>query len=518
MNTKLRFKLIGILIILSLTGLIIFQGYWLKGLYDSLYTQMKINVEDAMRMADYKELFIRMIEFKKYGKEKYALYFGSSADSASLASGKDGITAINEHPDNTLQILFRAEEDEPQKDPEILLSNYLEQINRIENVVPLVLHNILDPIKAVSFHMYDSLLNIELKARNIDSRYHINLVYQADKNTTILQVLSKNHPGMPNDTTAAALDWPNAIHFDYQIPYNPTYHEMADIATLANTDGDPLLSNPFSYRLYLKSPARVVLKQMSGILASSFLLLILILIAFVYLLRTILKQKTVEELKSDFTNNMTHELKTPISISFAAVDSLLNFDSSLNTKQQKYLSIVKDQLTHLTGLVEQILSLSIENRTSFRLRPENINLNEIISSLIEQYSLKTDKNVIFDKNIADDILLVTDRTHLYNMLGNLIDNALKYSDKNPTLISLSIEKTTEEIWLTVTDNGPGISHTHINHIFDKFYRIPRGNLHDVKGHGLGLYYIKDMMEKQGGRVSVRSQINKGSSFTLHFKL
>ena len=143
--------------------------------------------------------------------------------------------------------------------------------------------------------------------------------------------------------------WKNPVHFDY-----PLHNEST-----------------LQYRLFLKSPASVILTQMKGILISSFLLLLLIICAFIYLLRTILKQKTVEELKTDFTNNMTHELKTPISVSYAAVDALLNFSDPVNEKQKKYLTIVKDQLIHLTGLVEQILTLAVENRSTLPLAPRN---------------------------------------------------------------------------------------------------------------------------------------------------
>ena len=288
---------------------------------------------------------------------------------------------------------------------------------------------------------------------------------------------------------------PAPVHFDY-----PLHNEST-----------------LQYRLFLKSPASVILTQMKGILISSFLLLLLIICAFIYLLRTILKQKTVEELKTDFTNNMTHELKTPISVSYAAVDALLNFSDPVNEKQKKYLTIVKDQLIHLTGLVEQILTLAVENRSTFRLRPETISLNELVNSLIEQYKLKASKPVEFTCSIPEDIELVADRTHLYNMLSNLIDNAIKYADKEPCRIEATARQDDHETTISITDNGPGISEANQRQIFDKFFRVPSGNIHNVKGYGLGLYYVKDMMGKHGGTARVESVPGKGSTFTLHFK-
>ncbi len=256
---------------------------------------------------------------------------------------------------------------------------------------------------------------------------------------------------------------------------------------------------------------------MKGILISSFLLLLLIICAFICLLRTILKQKTVEELKTDFTNNMTHELKTPISVSYAAIDALLNFSDPVGGKQRKYLTIVKEQLIHLTGLVEQILALAVENRSTFRLRPETISLNELMNSLIEQYKLKASKPVEFTCPIPEDIELVADRTHLYNMLSNLIDNAIKYADKEPCRIEVAARQDDRETTISITDNGPGISEANQRHVFDKFFRVPNGNIHNVKGYGLGLYYVKDMMDKHGGVAQVESLPGKGSTFTLRFK-
>ena len=214
---------------------------------------------------------------------------------------------------------------------------------------------------------------------------------------------------------------------------------------------------------------------------------------------------------------MTHELKTPISVAYAANDVLLNYDTHVSEKQKKYLGIVREQLTQLTGLVEQILTLSVENRNTFRLKQESICVADMIAPLIEQHKLKAEKQVDITTNIPENIAVFADRTHFYNILGNLIDNAVKYSGDKPAEISVSAEMQPNEIRVSVTDNGIGISDTNLQHIFDKFYRVPSGNLHNVKGFGLGLYYVKDMMSKHGGSVTVKSQPGKGTTFTLHFK-
>ena len=237
----------------------------------------------------------------------------------------------------------------------------------------------------------------------------------------------------------------------------------------------------------------------------------------VIMLKNVTEFQELDTAKTTFISTVSHELKTPISVSYAAVDALLNFSDPVNEKQKKYLTIVKDQLIHLTGLVEQILTLAVENRSTFRLRPETISLNELVNSLIEQYKLKASKPVEFTYSIPEDIELVADRTHLYNMLSNLIDNAIKYADKEPCRIEATARQDDHETTISITDNGPGISEANQRQIFDKFFRVPSGNIHNVKGYGLGLYYVKDMMGKHGGTARVESVPGKGSTFTLHFK-
>jgi len=492
MNIRLRFKLIALLIALSLAGLLVFQGYWLKGLYDTLYKQMEINIEEAMKIADYKELFLRIRAIKKeqgaLGPQTQEIYFNSEADSSNqhTMSGQSSLLP-KEQPTSHLELRIDYGDEEDFSSIDSTLTDYLYVIGEVEDMVQQAMHANIDSIKPIDFKTYNKLLTSELEARNIVTEHEL---------VTIYKPINEHEKGwMHLEKPERFTTWKNPVHFDY-----PLHNE----STLL-------------YRLFLKSPTSVILTQMKGILISSFLLLLLITCAFIYLLRTILKQKTVEELKTDFTNNMTHELKTPISVSYAAVDALLNFSDPVNEKQKKYLTIVKDQLIHLTGLVEQILTLAVENRSTFRLRPETISLNELVNSLIEQYKLKASKPVEFTCSIPEDIELVADRTHLYNMLSNLIDNAIKYADKEPCRIEATARQDDHETTISITDNGPGISEANQRQIFDKFFRVPSGNIHNVKGYGLGLYYVKDMMGKHGGTARVESVPGKGSTFTLHFK-
>lgn len=438
MKTKLRFKIIAALICLSLAALLFSQGYWLKGLYDSTWVQVNANIQDAMRMADYKEVFIRMDSLTNQNS------YGTLTSEIKLS--KD---STEEASQNGLMDTFSIKtEKNPFQYNEAAksLKEYLNLLTTLEGQIQQALHVKLDSLMPVNYALYDSLLVSELKQHNIFVPYKLEVIQVKDSIPGIVKTF------LPDGTPIN-----KGLQFSYPISTQPEEY----------------------YLLTLETPSHVVFGQMGGILISSVLLVILILIAFVYLLYTILRQKTVEELKTDFTNNMTHELKTPISVAYAANDVLLNYDNNANEKQKKYLSIIREQLTQLSGLVEQILTLSVENRSSFRLKQESIRIAEIIPPLIEQHKLKADKPIHITTYIPETIAVFADRTHFYNILGNLIDNAVKYAGDKPADISVRAEMLPEEIRISVSDNGIGISEANQQQIFEKFYRVPCGNLHNV---------------------------------------
>lgn len=477
MNTRLRFKIITLLISISLLGLLTSQGYWLAGLYKSTLEKTEETIQDAMRIADYKEMFIRINQVKKEPAEQeqvYSAHFSANigyTDDSDIAD-KDSITS----PDTT-QV----------KDPFQPLQEYLEVLEQLESLAQSAMHQKIDSIAPIDYAQYDSLLTLELNERDILTPHKLEIIKVEKEEPFVLKSFN---------TAKETSQWKGAAQYKYPITTDMEYY----------------------YLLYISSPQQVVFRQMAGILISSSLLVLTILIAFVYLIYTILRQKTVEELKTDFTNNMTHELKTPISVAFAANDVLLNYSEPVSEKQQKYLHIVQEQLTHLSGLVEQILTLSVENRSTFRLKPEPIAVAELLQPLVEQQKLKAVEPLNITTDIPAGLTLTADRTHLYNMVGNLVENAIKYSGEKPCRISIKAVQLSDEICLSVSDNGIGISDANQKRIFDKFFRVPSGNLHNVKGYGLGLYYVKDMMEKHGGSIHVKSLTGKGSTFTLHFKI
>lgn len=264
------------------------------------------------------------------------------------------------------------------------------------------------------------------------------------------------------------------------------------------------------YVAYYSSPHGYIIRQMSGIVISTVSLIVIITVALWYLFHTISRLRTVEEMKDDFVSNMTHELKTPIAIAYSANDALLNYDTA-NDPQKKvtYLNIANKQLKRLGELVESILSMSMERRKTMKLKRETILLRPFIEEIAAAQRMRGDKRITVNVDVDENISIEADKTHLSNILNNLIDNAIKYSGDS---VAINISGNEKEI--SVADNGIGIPAKSIPYLFNKFYRVPHGNRQDVRGYGIGLYYVKSILDKMKWSIDVRSKERVGSIFTI----
>ncbi len=266
------------------------------------------------------------------------------------------------------------------------------------------------------------------------------------------------------------------------------------------------------YKAYMTPLTRHIISEMSGVIVTIFLLMVAFTIAFWYLFRTVSRLRTIEEMKDDFVSNMTHELKTPIAIAYSANDALLNYDTA-NDPQKKvtYLNIANKQLKRLGELVENILAMSMERRKTMKLKPEEIQLHPFVEEIAAAQRMRSDKDISINVNVADNIVVEADKTHLANVLNNLIDNAIKYSGDSVEITIMGDNKN-----LSVNDNGIGIPSKSIPYLFNKFYRVPHGNRQDVRGYGIGLYYVKSILDKMGWAIEVKSTEGEGSVFTIKF--
>ncbi len=270
-----------------------------------------------------------------------------------------------------------------------------------------------------------------------------------------------------------------------------------------------------TYELYCEPLSNSVLKGMAGVLLMSVGILLILALVFYLMMRALRKQRELDEMKSDFTSNMTHELKTPIAVAYAANDAMLVYGLDKNPdKREEYLKVTRESLEKLNGMVEQILSMSMENRERLALRIERTEWLPLLESVAAQTRLSAGKPCDIKVEVSPESLSADiDAALMSSVLATILDNAVKYSIDHADIRIAAEEKDGRTI-ISVSDKGIGISPDKQAHIFEKFYRVPTGNIHNVKGYGIGLYFAKTIVEKHGGRISVHSEPGKGSTFSI----
>ena len=316
---------------------------------------------------------------------------------------------------------------------------------------------------------------------------------------------------------------PNLMELDALQPYYAEVlsNEAGDSRVVITRGERPALNNPMTtvvpiddYGLYsllvsIEIPFKVFLGRMWGLIASSVAIIILLAGVLIYLVRTMFRQKTLEEMRRDFTHNITHELKTPISVAVTATDALRNFSADANPdRRSRYLEIVETQLTQLSTMVEHILSVSVEGR-EYKYNPTVVYLQEIISVLTQGAGMNT---TVFNIDCAEDIKIMADEFHIKNLLATVIDNAVKYS--TDPIVDIRVSDESGNVTIEIEDNGCGIAKEHLSHVFEKFYRVPTGDIHTVRGYGLGLYYAKQVAELHKGTISMNSRVGKGTTVII----
>ena len=252
--------------------------------------------------------------------------------------------------------------------------------------------------------------------------------------------------------------------------------------------------------------------EMSESLVISTLVIFIVFLILSYSITIILKQKKLSEIKNDFINNMTHELKTPISTISISSEVLLSQSISEHPKKiSEYAAIIKQENKRLELLVEKVLQTAQLSESEFTLQKEEGNIHEIIQKCVQSFGIiiNTANGSLKTNFQATDAIIRMDKTHLINVISNLIDNAVKYSSNAPSIVIYS-SNIDNGIKVIVEDKGKGMSNEECKLIFDQFYRVPTGSVHDVKGFGIGLFYVKRILSKHGGKIEVKSEINKGT--------
>ncbi len=344
----------------------------------------------------------------------------------------------------------------------------------------------------------DSLLRTELHQKGVYAEYTMR-IYAAQKEDNITAANKSPTP-------------PNRYRRHGFVNLDPDKHIFR-----INLSPNNVFVTPLYLTVQFPDEQNYLLRTMWLTLSISAIIILSLVIAFFYTINTIRKQKKYTDIKNDFISNMTHEFKTPISTIALAGEMLSDTTvSKTPEKLERFTKMIRDENKRLGVLVESILQTAVLDKGDFKLQRTEFDLHEVIQSAIEKIHLQVDqKNGKLNADLsAKKSIILADKVHITNIIFNLLDNALKYSKELPN-ITVSTENISHGILLSVKDDGIGISKENAKKIFDQFYRVSTGNVHNIKGFGLGLSYVKAIVIKHGGQISVESELNKGSTFKIY---
>ena len=306
----------------------------------------------------------------------------------------------------------------------------------------------------------------------------------------------------------------------FVIPPRVNYRELLNKGYVFALTQDTKRSTTHFFVLFFPSERAYYMRNMKPILLPIIVILLLITFLIALMILSLTQQKINEDVKNDFINNITHEFKTPISTISLACSAMEDPVIRENIPMMMdYVSIVQTENNRLKKMVDNILQLARLKRGQLQFRLEKIDVHELLRSIVANITLQVTSNhgSITTHLDAPVSTIIGDPTHIESVLVNLIENALKYSPNQPTIV-ISTRNEKKFLVVSIKDNGIGISKKNIRHIFDEFYRVPKGNVHDVKGYGIGLHYVKKIIQKHSGMIKVESELNQGSVFSIYLPL
>jgi len=293
------------------------------------------------------------------------------------------------------------------------------------------------------------------------------------------------------------------------------YCEMGEQTETKEKTEELATLDDLEYYFVVRFPSResFLLSNMNMTLAFAAIAIVSVLF-FMYSIWVIVKQKRLSELQRDFINNMTHEFKTPISSIKIAADVLAKDETILdNSRLSNYSKIIIDQNKRLNDQVEKVLNIARLEKDNLKLKKENFDLVAELKSILENEKIKLNEGQLTYDLPTDEIIIEADKLHFINVITNIIDNAVKYSKDEPEVHLILIRKN-NKVRIKIADKGIGIPKEQTKEVFDKFYRVSTGDIHDVKGFGLGLFYVKNISQAHGWLPKLESEMGKGTTFTL----
>lgn len=539
MNKK-KIQIVIIFSVLALIGSIFIQYYWISMLYDQNKFLFDQRVNRALQFT------VNAIEKQEH------LYH--------IKNRKLVIPNFNGQSfDLELEELINLEHEKEINRQEILIRGTFDSVNRGVIVIADDDHD-----GNIEFVNVENNWNFKSDADNIETTVHIKIendsVIQHFEATadSLIQILEYKTTALKEErnnieTTIDQLVWEMdewSKPFGDSIPHAlmddilfrsleefklPTEYEFAIIDSLddeivlfrteefmEDSDVETYSSNLNPYELIPRQRSIALQVSHSHLfaplttpIALSIAFTLMLAIGLILIIKNLLHHRKVSEVQSDFINNMTHEFKTPIATISLASDSILNPIILKNQEKVSYFTgMIKKENKRMNRLVEKILQMARLENKELKLDKQYLKVHEILHAIVEnsQVKLKDEGNISICLNAEQDEILA-DHVHFTNVIYNLLDNAIKYSD-TPVDINISTASTKNHLSIIIKDHGKGMNKKELQHIFDRFYRIEAGNVHNVKGYGLGLTYVKAIVEKHHGSIHVKSELNIGSSFEI----
>ncbi|WP_121665567.1 sensor histidine kinase [Mesonia aquimarina] len=521
MNKKL-FLLLILLMSLSLIGIIFVQGYWIKNTVESNEEQFSfnakqilINVADQIEKQEIDKYYVQyatladsskptsarlseLFQIKQDQLTNETFFYSNSIlqedyklNSSFLSGNKDSID-FKKITNKEVKVTRILRNDQPDAPNNLSAEEKFQRISRLEEEEKYLL---LDAIKekAADLPIYKridttsikTLIDAQLSARDIKSDYEY---------------------GIYSDFLATKVK-----------------SEDFELKNTATTYGIPIFESPTTnYKLYInfKDKKKEVLSSIALMALLSIVFTLIIVVAYSSALSQLIKQRQISQIKTDFINNMTHEFKTPIATINLALDSVKNPKIANDTeKVQRYMKMIRDENRRMHAQVENVLRMSKLEKNELDIKKERLKLHEIIEDSITHIQLIVDEREGYVQTHFGALKssILANETHFTNVLVNILDNAIKYSPEQPK-IDIYTENVKNFIVLKIRDQGKGMSRSVQKKIFEKFYREHTGDIHDVKGHGLGLAYVKQIVIDHHGLITVESEKGKGTTFIIKLPL
>jgi signal transduction histidine kinase len=386
--------------------------------------------------------------------------------------------------------------------------------NKLDNVVMPTSDEREKKLIGDQFKKYNHLFqNLAVKFMLDDKCLHDRL-----DSARIAQLLEQeiNEAGLKTNYRYAVFD-----HFSH-VPIFGTLKDMPRSETM-NYYSQPLFANDLYKNsgilvLYFPDKKNYLFRSMWLMLATTLTFILIIALAFVASFFIIYRQKKLDQLKTDFINNMTHEFKTPVASISLATQMMRNEKVLADTeKMKRYSGIIEEENKRLSGHIENVLQVARYDKGEFKLNLTDIHINDLLNEICDSLELRisSENGELMRNLVAQKDNIRGDKAHLSNVFYNVLENAIKYRKEDSLHIKVSTQSTPKGINICVEDNGIGISKENQKMIFEKFYRVPTGNIHNVKGFGLGLSYVKIIVEAHGGTIRVQSELGAGTKFDIY---